>query len=307
MTNTYKITIEDNDAGRRLDSFLAEMFVEYSRSQIQKLIKNEKTKVNNTSVKTSYIIKENDIIELNIDKPDEVLLEAENIPLDIRHEDSQILVINKPKNMLTHPTANEKTKTLANALLYKYGYGGLSTVNGPLRPGILHRLDRNTSGLLMVAKNNYAHDFLTNQIKLKTAARKYLAIVQGNFEQQEGTINKPLGRDPSKPERMSIIEGGKDSITHYKILEQFKNFSFVELSLETGRTHQIRVHLSSIGHPIVNDSLYNGPRVKVKTTEQLLQAYKLRFTTPATNSIIEVELQIDEEIQKTLNYLRSKQ
>lgn len=306
MDKYYKFNISDEDENKRLDNFLSDLFENKSRNQIQNLIKNEKILVNGSVKKPSYSLKESDIVEVTFNEDSKVVIEPENIPLDIKYEDDFMLVVNKPKDMLTHPTTKETSKTLVNALLYRYGYENLSDINGILRPGILHRLDRNTSGLLMIAKNNTAHEFLTKQIKEKTAIRKYLAVAQGNFELEEGTINKDIARHPSKPEKMTIIEGGKSSITHYKVLESFKHFSFIELKLETGRTHQIRVHLSSINHPIVNDSLYAGPKIKVKTTEQVLQAYDLTFTTPLTNDIINIKIEPDEDIQKVLNYLRSR-
>lgn len=306
MNKNYTLNISEEDENKRLDNFLSDYFEQKSRTQVQNLIKNEKVSVNSTYKKPSYILKDGDVIMLDFEDEESEVIKPENIPLDIKYEDDMMLVINKPKDMLTHPTANEKSKTLVNALLYKYGYKNLSNLNGALRPGILHRLDRNTSGLLMIAKNNIAHEFLTNQIKEKTAIRKYLAIVQGNLPTDEGLINKDIGRHPTKPEKMAVVESGKPSITHYKIIEKFNKYTYIELKLETGRTHQIRVHLSSISHPIVNDSLYFGEKLKVKTTQQVLQAYDLTFTTPFDNSIINIRLEPDEDLQKVLNYLRSK-
>ena len=234
-----------------------------------------------------------------------IIINPEDIPLDIRYEDDDVIVVNKPKNMLTHPTIKETTGTLVNALLYKFGYSGLSDINGIMRPGIVHRLDRNTSGLLLIAKNNNAHEFLSKQIKDKTAIRKYHAIVFGNFDQVQGVIDLPIGRNISRPEKMSVVQGGKPSVTEYRIIEQFNGFSYIELTLKTGRTHQIRVHMSYISHPIVNDSLYTKFRFKVKTTEQVLQSFYLKFTTLKNNDIIECVIPPDEDIEKTLRYLRS--
>lgn len=306
MNNKHSFTITEEDEGKRIDNFLSEFFTSSSRTQIQNLIKNKQVLINKSSIKPSYSIKENDYVEVEFAQDEKIIIEPENIPLDIKYEDESMLVINKPKNMLTHPTTKEFSNTLVNALLYKYGREGLSDLNGEMRPGILHRLDRNTSGLLMVAKTNQAHEFLTKQIKEKTAIRKYLAIVKGNFEQKEGTIIQDISRHPTKPEKMAVVENGKPSTTHYKVLEEFNGFSYIELTLETGRTHQIRVHLSHIGHPVANDSLYSGPKIKVKTTEQILQAYNLTFTSPSTKDIINIKIDPDEDIQKTLNFLRSK-
>ncbi len=307
MDKKYSIKISEEDENKRLDSFLSVFFEQKSRTQIQNSIKNGEILINSSVKKPSYQLKENDLICIDFKEEENAIIMPENIPLDIKYEDDAMLVVNKPKNMLTHPTAKEKSQTLVNALLYKYGYEGLSNTNGSLRPGILHRLDRNTSGLLMVAKNNNSHNYLANQIKEKTAIRKYLAVVQGTFQENEGTINKDISRHPTKPEKMSVVEQGLSAVTHYKVLESFNKHAFLELQLETGRTHQIRVHLSSIKHPIVNDSLYGAEKTKVKTKEQTLQAYDLTFTTPYDNSIINVHLEPDEDIQKVLNYLRSKQ
>ena len=193
------------------------------------------------------------------------------------------------------------------AVVYKYPSIETEELAKLLNMIAVHRLDRNTSGLIMIAKNNKAHEFLADQIRTKSAKRKYLAIVHGNFENKTGTINAPISRNPSKPEKMGVVEGGKSAITHYKVIEQFNGFSFLELELETGRTHQIRVHMSHIGHPIVNDSLYNKIPFKVKTTEQLLQSYSLQFATLDKNDIINLEIKPDNDIEKVLKYLRSNQ
>lgn len=307
MTKEYIINVQSNESSQRLDTFLTVNGMFKSRSQVQNIIKKNQVTVNGACVKSSYQLKNGDVVKVVLSEESSVIILPENLELDVVYEDDDILVVNKPKNMLTHPTAKETSGTLVNALLYRYGYEGLSDLNGILRPGIVHRLDRNTSGLLMVAKNNIAHEFLTEQIKSKTAKRQYLAVVHGNFEQKEGVIDAPIGRNPDKPEKMAVVEGGKPSVTMYKVLEEFKGYSFVELTLKTGRTHQIRVHMTSIGHPIVNDSLYNKRPFKVKTTEQVLQAYKLRFTTVKNNGIIELEIKQDEDLQKVLKYLRSKE
>ncbi len=306
MENEFSFYIEEDEEGKRLDSYLSEVLSDFSRTKLQGIIKNGQVLVNEKTEKPSYLVKTDDFIKIKIEEASALIIQAEDIPLDIKYEDETMLVVNKPKDMLTHPTSKEQRGTLVNALLNKYGYEGLSNLNGIMRPGIIHRLDRNTSGLLMIAKTNEAHEFLTSQIKAKTAKRKYLAVVQGNFTEKTGTINKPIDRSKSKPEKMDIVEDGKTSVTHYKVLEEFKHFSYIELELETGRTHQIRVHLASIGHPIANDSLYNGPKLKVKTQEQILQAYDLTFKTLKDSSIINVKIEEDEDIQKTLKYLRSQ-
>ena len=307
MTKQYVFSVQSLSEPLRLDAFLSKQEEFSSRSQVQNLINKKQVYVNSQIAKPSYKVKNDDVIGVILSEEFNVIILPENIPLDIVYEDENIAVINKPKNMITHPTVKETSGTLVNAILYKYGAEGLSDVNGIMRPGIVHRLDRNTSGLIMIAKNNRAHEFLAEQIRTKSAKRKYLAIVHGNFENNTGTINAPISRNPSKPEKMGVVEGGKSAVTHYKVLEQFKGFSFVELELETGRTHQIRVHMSHIGHPIVNDSLYNKIPFKVKTTQQVLQSYSLQFTTLDKNDIINLEIKPDNDIEKVLKYLRSNQ
>lgn len=305
MSKKYVFSVQSLSEPLRLDAFLSENDLFSSRSQVQNLIKKSQIMVNSEIKKASFLVKNDDEITVILSDDDSVLIQPENIELNIEYEDDDILVVNKPKNMLTHPTIKETTGTLVNALLYRYGYSGLSDLNGVLRPGIVHRLDRNTSGLLMVAKNNISHEFLTKQIKEKTAIRKYLAIVHGNFDNECGIIDFPIGRHKSKPEKMAVVDDGKPSITTYKVLEQFKGYSYIELTLKTGRTHQIRVHMSHISHPIVNDSLYNKVPFKIKTTEQVLQAYSLKFTVLKNNDIIELTINPDKDIEKVLKFLRS--
>lgn len=298
------IFIDENDENKRLDSFLAEVTIDLSRSKIQSFIKSGDIKVNGVPKKASYLLKEDDKVVFEIPRTSEIKIEAENIPLEIVYDDENMLVVNKPSGMLTHPTTIEKSGTLVNALLYKYGEN-LSDINGEFRRGILHRLDRNTSGLLMVAKNNKAHEFLANQIKNHTITKKYRAIAKGVIAQDEFEINSPIGRNPSQPHKMAVREDGKPSRTIVKVLERFKDATYVELTLVTGRTHQIRVHLKSINHPIYNDTLYGAGQGKVKTEEQVLQSFFLRFTKPFGDEIIELEIEPDEKIQKVLKYLRS--
>lgn len=298
------IFIDENDENKRLDSYLSEMTPDLSRSKIQNLIKSGAVKVNDTLKKSSYSLKENDKIDFEIPETEIIKIEPQNIPLEIVWEDENMLVVNKPSGMLTHPTSIERENTLVNALLYKYG-DNLSDINGEFRRGILHRLDRNTSGLLMVAKNNKAHEFLANQIKNHTITKKYRAIVKGVINKDEFEINSPIGRNPNQPHKMMTREDGKPSKTIVKVLERFKNATYVELTLITGRTHQIRVHMKSINHPVYNDTLYGAGQGKVKTDEQVLQSYFLRFTKPFKDEIIELEIEPDEKISKVLKFLRA--
>lgn len=298
------IFIDENDEGKRLDSFLAEVTPDMSRSKIQNLIKSGAVKINDEIKKSSYSLKDGDKIEFELPDDKEIKIEPQNIPLSIIYEDENMLVVNKPSGMLTHPTTLERENTLVNALLYKYGED-LSDINGEFRRGILHRLDRNTSGLLMIAKNNKAHEFLANQIKEHKLTKKYRAIAKGVIKDDEFEINSPIGRNPNQPHKMAVREDGKPSKTIVKVLERFKDATYLELTLITGRTHQIRVHLKSINHPIYNDTLYDAGQGKVKTEEQVLQSYYLRFTKPFENEIIELEIEPDEKITKVLKYLKN--
>ncbi len=298
------IYIDENDENKRLDSYLSEITPDLSRSKIQNFIKSGNVKINDSIKKPSYILKENDKIDFEIPEEEKLEIKPQDIPIEIVYEDENMLVVNKPSGMLTHPTTIERENTLVNALLYKFN-NNLSDINGEFRRGILHRLDRNTSGLLMIAKNNKAHEFLAEQIKNHTITKKYRAIVKGVIKEDEFEINSPIGRNPNQPHKMMTRDDGKPSRTIVKVLERFKEYTYIELTLITGRTHQIRVHMKSINHPVYNDTLYGAGQGKVKTDEQVLQSYYLRFTKPFENEIIELQIEPDEKINKVLKYLRS--
>ncbi len=298
------IYIDENDENKRLDSYLSEITPDLSRSKIQNFIKSGNVKINDSIKKPSYILKENDKIDFEIPEEEKLEIKPQDIPIEIVYEDENMLVVNKPSGMLTHPTTIERENTLVNALLYKFN-NNLSDINGEFRRGILHRLDRNTSGLLMIAKNNKAHEFLAEQIKNHTITKKYRAVVKGVIKEDEFEINSPIGRNPNQPHKMMTRDDGKPSRTIVKVLERFKEYTYVELTLITGRTHQIRVHMKSINHPVYNDTLYGAGQGKVKTDEQVLQSYYLRFTKHFGNEIIELQIEPDEKINKVLKYLRS--
>ncbi len=297
--------VDENDENLRLDSFLASVCKDLSRSKLQNLIKSGSVIVNCSEKKPSYTIKEGDRIEFNVPEDEVLKIEPERIPLEIVYEDDNMLVVNKPSGMLTHPTTVERSGTLVNALIYKYGEN-LSDLNGEYRRGIVHRLDKNTSGLLMVAKNNKTHEYLAQIIKDHNLTKKYRAVVKGVIKEDEFEINLPIGRNPNQPHKMSVREDGKKSLTNIKVIERFKDFTYIELTLITGRTHQIRVHMSHLKHPVYNDTLYGAGQGKVKTDEQVLQSYYLRFTKPFSDEIIELKIEPDAKIVKVLNYLESK-
>ena len=296
-----KLIIDDLTEEKRLDMYLAEYLQDFSRSKLQGEIKKGNVLVNSKETKPSYIIKSGDIIEVNI-QDNKIVIEPENIPLDIVYEDENMLVVNKPSGMLTHPTNIETRGTLVNGLLYRYGEN-LSDINGEFRRGILHRLDRNTSGLLMIAKNNQTHEFLVEKMKNKEIDKRYYAVVRGVLDKDEFVINEPIGRNTKQPQKMCVTPDGKESISEVKVLERFKDATFIEVHLITGRTHQIRVHLSYIGHPVYNDTLYGFGKMKIKTEEQVLQSYKLSFPKPFTEEIITVQIEKDEKIKKVLEFI----
>ena len=303
-----RLIIDEQIDNARIDSYLAEIMPNKSRSKIQAEIKKGQIIVNNQPVKPSYILKENDLLEINDNFCEEktFLPKAEELYIDIIWEDDNMAVINKPSGMLSHPTTNEMSGTLVNALLYKYGEENLSTLNGELRRGIVHRLDRNTSGLIMIAKNDKTHDFLVKEMKEKRFCKKYLAIVRGVIEKDNFEINSPIGRHLTQPHKQCVREDGKESLTLVRVLERYNNATLVELTLITGRTHQIRVHMSSIGHPVYNDTLYGFGKMKIKTEEQVLQSYKLEFTKPFSEERICLEIPKDEKLEKVILVLKSQ-
>lgn len=302
------LLIADEDSlNKRLDVFLSELYDGISRSKIQNAIKSGKVRVNGEEKKSSYGLRIDDRIEFENLVPEKIIeLEPENIPLEIVWEDENMAVINKPSGMLTHPTFIETSGTLVNALLYKYG-DNLSDTNGEFRRGIVHRLDRNTSGLLMIAKNNQTHEYLANLIKEHNLTKKYRAVLKGFYPNENDIISEPIGRNNVNPKKMAVRPDGRPSLTKLKVFEHFGNeATYVELTLVTGRTHQIRVHTSYKNHPVYNDTLYGAGEGKVKTQEQVLQSYYLKFAKPFSSQIIELEIEPDEKLSKVLNYFRNR-
>ncbi|GFZ27012.1 RluA family pseudouridine synthase [Lactobacillus corticis] len=281
----------------RIDKYLANELPDLSRSRIKELIKSGAVKVNGQTTKVSYQVEAGDKIMLEVPPVAPLKLEAEDIPLDIVYEDHDVIVVNKPQGMVVHPAAGHPNHTLVNALLYHTK--DLAASPEGFRPGIVHRIDKDTSGLLMIAKNAKARESLEAQLAAKTNERLYLAIVHGNFSEQAGVIDAPIGRDHGDRKKMAVVENGKKAITHFKVLQQFKNYSLVQCRLETGRTHQIRVHMAYIGHPVAGDPLY-GPKKTLKGQGQFLHAATLGFKQPTTGKDLQFSVPAPENFQAAL-------
>lgn len=299
----YHLVVNDN-ANIRIDKYISDNISELSRSYIQQLISDKSVLVNGNPCKSNYKIKENDIIDIVYEEPKELDVIPENIPLDIVYEDDSIIIVNKPKNMVVHPSAGHESGTLVNALLY-HCKDSLSSINGVIRPGIVHRIDMNTTGLLVICKNDNAHKILAEQLKEHSITRKYHAICYGIIK-EDGTVNAPIGRHPVDRKKMAINhKNGRDAITHYKVLKHFsKGYTYIECSLETGRTHQIRVHMASIGHPILGDDVYGPQKTKIKNlTGQTLHAKTLGFIHPDTNKYVEFDSPLPDYFQQLIDSL----
>ncbi|MBG9550169.1 RluA family pseudouridine synthase [Cytobacillus firmus] len=278
--------IPDEQAGERIDKVLSTLNADWSRTQVQQWIKDGNVLVNGQKPKTNYKCSANDRIEISIPDPEELDVVPEEMDLDIYYEDQDVLVVNKPKGMVVHPAAGHGTGTLVNGLMAHCK--DLSGINGVMRPGIVHRIDKDTSGLLMVAKNDMAHESLVNQLMNKTVKRKYRAIVHGVIPHDYGTIDAPIARDPKDRQSMSVVDNGKHAVTHFQVLERYRDFTLVECQLETGRTHQIRVHMKYIGYPLAGDPKY-GPRKTLDIGGQALHAGVLGFKHPRSGEYLEFE------------------
>lgn len=301
MNREYELTAQAS--GQRLDKYLAEEMADLSRSRIKELVQAGEVLVNGKKSKVSYKVQKGDLIQVTVLPLEPLALEAENIPLDIVYEDEDVIVVNKPQGMVVHPAAGHPSHTLVNALLYHTR--DLADSPEGFRPGIVHRIDKDTSGLLMVAKNAAARESLEKQLAAKSNKRQYLAIVHGNFAEEEGTIDAPIGRNPKDRKQMAVVEKGKSAVTHFRVLEQYQGYSLVECQLETGRTHQIRVHMAYIGHPLAGDPLY-GPRKTLPGHGQFLHAKTLGFEQPSTGEWLEFSVQPPEIFQQTVADLRKK-
>lgn len=291
------------DQTGRIDKVLTSLEPEITRSQLKNLINDGHVTVNGQAVKPKYKVQAGDKISLVKSEPQSLELTPENIPLDIVYEDDDVIVVNKPQGMVVHPAPGHPNHTLVNALLY---HSPLSTINGTFRPGIVHRIDKDTSGLLMVAKNDLAHQSLAEQLRNKTNKREYLALVYGQIKEDEGTIDAPLGRNPQDRKKQAVVKGGRHAVTHFKVMKRYDNFTLVKCILETGRTHQIRVHMKYIGHPLVGDPLY-GPRKVIGKDGQFLHAALLGFKHPRTGKELVFEAPLPENFQKMLDKLDKQQ
>jgi len=290
--------ISDKEA--RIDKFISDNISDISRSYAQKLIDEGFAMVVGKKVKSNYKLKAGQVIEITVPQPQTLDVAAEDIELNIIYEDSHLLVVNKQQGMVVHPAAGNYTGTLVNALMKHCG-DSLSQINGVVRPGIVHRIDKDTSGLLLVAKDNKTHIGLSQQIKEHSLTRKYIALVYGNIKEDSGTIDKPIGRHQSDRKKMCITyTNSREAITHFKVLERFGEYTFVECRLETGRTHQIRVHMASISHPVMGDKVYGFKKEKYNLTGQLLHAKLLGFVHPITGEYLEFESEIPSRLEKFL-------
>ena len=299
----FEVLSEDADS--RIDRYLAQQMPDQSRSFLQKLIREEQITVNGRPVKANYRLQPEDQVLVIVPDPQLPDILPENIPLDILYEDSDVLVINKPKGMVVHPAAGHYTNTVVNAVMY-HCQGNLSGINGVMRPGIVHRIDRDTTGAIVICKNDQAHQSLAQQLKEHSITRSYRAIVWNNLKEDEGTVDRPIGRHPVDRKKMAVNEkNGKTAVTHYRVLERFGRFTYIECRLETGRTHQIRVHMASIGHPLLGDEVY-GPSGKqlFRLQGQCLHAMTLGFLHPSTGEYVEFEAPLPEYFTQLLKNFR---
>ncbi len=305
MEKNLEHTVTVDEAGTRLDVLIGQLDNEFTRSRAQKLIAEDGVTINGGSSKSNYRVRAGDLILVRVMAPENLEVAAERIPLDIRFEDRDLLVINKPQGMVVHPAAGNYSGTLVNALLDHCK--DLSGINGVIRPGIVHRIDKDTSGLLLVAKNDRSHLSLAKQIKEHTVLRQYMALVHGDITEPRGVVDAPVGRDPRNRKKMAVItRNSKPAITRYTVLERFGDYTFVECTLETGRTHQIRVHLAYLGHPVAGDPVYGPRKNLLGLTGQALHAFSLGFRHPSTDEYMEFKADLPSYFKELLENLRNK-
>ena len=297
--------VTENDINTRLDTYVSSLNLALSRTIVKKLIINKKIFVNDKNVKESYKIKKGDIVKVIIEPPKETKIEAQSIPLDIVYEDNDIIVINKAKGMVVHPGNGNKDNTLVNAIL-AHCKGSLSGIGGELRPGIVHRIDKDTSGLLIVAKNDKAHIHISEQIKNHTVTKIYTALVKGNISENEATINMPIGRSKIDRKKMAVTEEGKSAVTHIKVIKRYGNYTLISAKIDTGRTHQIRVHMAEIKHPIIGDEVYSNGKNEFEIKGQMLHSTILEFIHPTTNKKMHLEARLPQYFKEVLDILDKK-
>lgn len=304
--NEIVMEITPEMEGERIDKCISNYLESLSRSYIQKIIKDGKAYVNDAVVKANYKVKVDDKVQFEIPDCEEPDIPPQDIPLDILYEDKDILIVNKPKDMVVHPAPGHYEGTLVNAIMF-HCKDELSGINGVLRPGIVHRIDKDTTGSIIICKNDEAHRKIAQQLKEHSITRKYRAIVYGRIMEEEGTVNAPIGRYPTDRKKMAINEkNGKPAVTHYKVLERFDKYTYIECQLETGRTHQIRVHMTSIGHPLLGDEVYGNAKCPFKLEGQTLHAMTIGFIHPTTGEYVEYEAPLPEYFEHLLQILRTK-
>ncbi|MGB9790987.1 MAG: RluA family pseudouridine synthase [Thermacetogeniaceae bacterium] len=307
MGDVYRFKVDEKAVGKRLDQFLTSSVPSLSRNQIQRLIERGNVLVNSKKERCSFRLRLNDEIEMVVPPPEEVNLLPEPIPLDIIYEDPDLLVINKPAGLVVHPAAGHKSGTLVNALLYHCP--DLSGIGGYLRPGIVHRLDKDTSGLMLVSKSELAHRELTAQLKARKIKRRYLALVHGEVREERGIIDAPIGRDPGDRKKFAVLPkdnpNGREARTHYRVIERFPGYTLLEVELETGRTHQIRVHMSYAGYPVAGDPVYGPRRNPLNLPGQALHAYRITFTHPRSGEVLDFSVPPPPAFSQALEYLRN--
>ena len=291
-----------DNVGKRIDAYISSIDSEVSRTAVQRLIEEEAITVNGKKIKASYKVQENDLIEIKEIQPKEIELKAENIPVEIIYEDDDIIVVNKPKGLVVHPAVGNPDGTLVNAIM-AICKDSLSGIGGEIRPGIVHRLDKDTSGILIIAKNDSAHINLSEQIKNHEVEKTYIALVRGIVKENEATINMPIGRSTKDRKKMAVNKNGKNAITHFKVLNRYEKYTLLEIKIETGRTHQIRVHLSHIGYPVVGDYTYSNGKNDFNVEGQMLHSKKIRFKHPKTEKTMELEAKLPEYFQNILEKL----
>lgn len=303
MKEEYLVTGEAQE--KRIDKFLTENYTEFSRSFLQKLLKSGLVEVNGKPAKSSYRLSCGDRLSFEVPEAVEAEIQPEEIPLQILYEDDDLILVNKPKGMVVHPAAGHNSGTLVNGLMY-HCKDQLSGINGVLRPGIVHRIDMDTTGVLVVCKNDFSHHAIAEQLKVHSITRKYYAVVFGNIKEENGTVHAPIGRHPTDRKKMSInSKNGRDAITHYRVLERFGQYTYIECQLETGRTHQIRVHMSSLGHPLLGDTVYGPAKQPFSLRGQTLHAGVLGFLHPRTGNYVEFQAPLPDYFEELLQKLRA--